>query len=202
MTPFSGILTQCLFSSIFMTAVSFLPNPLALSKSEIVVEDQKPAAAQKTVIAGQIKIVGNDVTRDDVILSLVGLYPGQTVCEADLKNAERCLTKAGYFEVNPSTGVRPTVSVIDVDGPDRFKDILVTVQEMNTASFRPMVTMVPGGPGFALVLEERNFDITRWPTSVDDLLSGRSFRGAGQKFYLGINFTPTFGPRFYLAMKR
>ncbi len=28
----------------------------------------------------------------------------------------------------------------------------------------------------------RNFDITRWPDSFDDLLSGRAFRGAGQEF--------------------
>ena len=33
----------------------------------------------------------------------------------------------------------------------------------------------------SVVLNERNFDITRWPTSVDDLLSGRAFRGAGQE---------------------
>src|SRR5262249_5514591 len=31
-------------------------------------------------------------------------------------------------------------------------------------------------------LNERNFDITRWPTSFEDLLSGHAFRGAGQEF--------------------
>jgi outer membrane protein insertion porin family len=34
----------------------------------------------------------------------------------------------------------------------------------------------------SVVLNERNFDILRPPTSVDDLLSGRAFRGAGQEF--------------------
>ena len=33
-----------------------------------------------------------------------------------------------------------------------------------------------------LTVDERNFDITRWPTSFRDLFSGTAFRGAGQTF--------------------
>ncbi|WP_231617744.1 BamA/OMP85 family outer membrane protein [Novipirellula aureliae] len=33
-----------------------------------------------------------------------------------------------------------------------------------------------------ITLDERNFDITRWPTSFQDLFSGTAFRGAGQTF--------------------
>lgn len=33
-----------------------------------------------------------------------------------------------------------------------------------------------------ITLDERNFDITRWPTSFQDLASGTAFRGAGQSF--------------------
>jgi outer membrane protein insertion porin family len=33
-----------------------------------------------------------------------------------------------------------------------------------------------------ILLDEQNFDWTRWPTSWDQLLSGRAFRGAGQRF--------------------
>lgn len=33
-----------------------------------------------------------------------------------------------------------------------------------------------------LTLDERNFDITRWPTSFQDFASGTAFRGAGQTF--------------------
>lgn len=33
-----------------------------------------------------------------------------------------------------------------------------------------------------LTIDERNFDITRWPTSFRDLFSGTAFRGAGQTF--------------------
>ena len=40
------------------------------------------------------------------------------------------------------------------------------------------------GVSGSIVLNERNFDITRFPTSIDELLSGRAFRGAGQEFRL------------------
>ncbi len=33
-----------------------------------------------------------------------------------------------------------------------------------------------------LTVDERNFDISRWPTSFQDLFSGTAFRGAGQTF--------------------
>ncbi len=33
-----------------------------------------------------------------------------------------------------------------------------------------------------LTIDERNFDITRWPTSFQDLFSGNALRGAGQTF--------------------
>src|SRR5262249_51006666 len=36
----------------------------------------------------------------------------------------------------------------------------------------------------SIVLNERNFDILRPPTSLDDILNGRAFRGAGQEFRL------------------
>ena len=32
-----------------------------------------------------------------------------------------------------------------------------------------------------IVIDEQNFDWRRWPTSVDDLFSGKSFRGGGQR---------------------
>jgi outer membrane protein insertion porin family len=33
-----------------------------------------------------------------------------------------------------------------------------------------------------VTINERNFDILRWPTSWDDVMEGRAFRGAGQEF--------------------
>lgn len=134
---------------------------------------------------GQIVVVGNEVTRQNVILRQVPLYPGQVLTYPDLRVAERNLAKLGIFETNPQTGVRPTVSVIDMDSDTEFKDILVQVQETPTGSliFGVGVNSDAGLTG-SVVLNERNFDITRWPTSFEDLLSGHAFRGAGQEFRL------------------
>lgn len=132
---------------------------------------------------GEIKVVGNEVTRQNVVLRQVPLYPGQTLSYPELRAAERNLARLNIFEMNPDQGVRPTVSVIDPDSPSEYKDVLVQVQETTTGSllFGVGVNSDAGLVG-SVVLNERNFDITRWPTSLEDLMSGRTFRGAGQEF--------------------
>jgi outer membrane protein assembly complex protein YaeT len=133
---------------------------------------------------GQIFIVGNEVSRQNVILRQVPLFPGQVLTYPDLKTAEHNLDRLGIF-TDPATGQHPTVSVIDPEVDSPFKDILVQVQEQRTGSllFGVGVNSDAGLTG-SVVLNERNFDILRPPTSVDDLLSGRAFRGAGQEFRL------------------
>jgi outer membrane protein assembly complex protein YaeT len=133
---------------------------------------------------GQVFISGNEVTRQNVILRQVPLYPGQVFMIPDLKIAERNLDRLGLF-TDPQAGIHPHVEVIDPDTDSTFKDILVSVQEQRTGSliFGVGVNSDAGLVG-SVVLNERNFDITRFPTSVDDLLSGRAFRGGGQELRL------------------
>jgi outer membrane protein assembly complex protein YaeT len=132
---------------------------------------------------GTIKIVGNDVTKDRVILRQIPLYPGQILTYPDLRVAEANLARLNIFEMKPEQGIRPTVTVIDPDIPAEFKDVLVNVKETMTGSlmFGVGVNSDAGLVG-SIVLNERNFDITNFPTSFEDLLSGRAFRGAGQEF--------------------
>jgi len=132
---------------------------------------------------GEIIVVGNDVTRQNVILRQVPLYPGQILTYPDLRVGERNLARLNIFEANQEQGVRPTIEVLDPDGPNPVKDILVSVQEAKTGSllFGLGVNSDAGLNG-SVVLNERNFDILRFPSSFDDLLSGRAFRGAGQEF--------------------
>jgi outer membrane protein assembly complex protein YaeT len=133
---------------------------------------------------GTIFIQGNEVTRQNVILRQVPLYPGQVLTIPDIKVAEHNLDRLGIF-TDPQTGVHPHVEVIDPDTDSTFKDILVSVQEQRTGSliFGVGVNSDAGLTG-SVVLNERNFDITRLPTSVDDLLSGHAFRGGGQELRL------------------
>jgi outer membrane protein insertion porin family len=133
---------------------------------------------------GQIFIAGNERTRQHVILRQLPLYPGQLLTYPDLRTAERNLQRLGIFETSQDGNIKPTVTVIDPDDKDKaYKDILVTVQEANTGSlvFGAGINSSSGLTG-SIVLNERNFDILRVPTSFDDLLSGNAFRGAGQEF--------------------
>ncbi|HMC66843.1 MAG TPA: BamA/TamA family outer membrane protein [Gemmataceae bacterium] len=139
------------------------------------VQERPPATV------GQIIIYGNTVTRDNVIRRQIPLYPGQILTYPDLRRAEANLARLGIFETDPEKGLRPTVTVDDSDSP--VKDVYVNVQESHTGSllFGVGVNSDAGLTG-SIVLNERNFDIFRPPTSFADLFSGRAFRGAGQEF--------------------
>ncbi len=141
------------------------------------VEERPPARV------GQVFIVGNERTRQNVILRQVPLFPGQVLTYPDLRLAERNLARLNIFEVSQDGGVRPTVSVLDPDSDSEFKDIMVQVQETSTGSllFGVGVNSDAGLTG-SIVLNERNFDILRPPTSFEDLLSGNAWRGGGQEF--------------------
>lgn len=132
---------------------------------------------------GEIKIIGNTVTRDDVIRNQLEIFPGQILSYPDLRLSERNLARLNIFENNAETGVRPTVTVLDPDSDSLVKDILVTVPETTTGSllFGLGVNSDAGLIG-SIVVNERNFDILRPPTSLEDILSGRAFRGGGQEF--------------------
>jgi outer membrane protein assembly complex protein YaeT len=136
---------------------------------------------------GSIIIVGNDVTRQNVILRQIPLYPGQILTYPDLRLAENKLRQLHIFEDDPQKGIRPTLSVVDPENDSEYKDILVQVQEAPTGSimFGVGVNSDAGLTG-SVAINERNFDITRFPTSFEDLFSGHAFRGAGQEFRVEI----------------
>jgi outer membrane protein insertion porin family len=143
------------------------------------VEEKPPARV------GQIYIVGNDRTRQNVILRQLPLYPGQILTYPDLKQAERNLQRLNIFESSPDAALKPTVTVLDnpADPENPVKDILVNLQEANTGSlmFGVGVNSDAGLTG-SVVVNERNFDILRPPTSWEDIWEGRAWRGAGQEF--------------------
>lgn len=129
---------------------------------------------------GTVDIIGNTVTKDRVIRRMLGFYPGQVLRYPELRNAERDLARLNIFEMNPELGIRPTVTALE--NPTPYKDVLVRVQETRTGSLML-------GAGFnsnngivgSIVLNERNFDLFRFPTSFSDFFEGRAFRGAGQE---------------------
>ncbi|MCY2947300.1 MAG: outer membrane protein assembly factor BamA [Gemmataceae bacterium] len=159
------------------------PTPVYVPETPGLVRLQYEVTERQPARVGQILIVGNERTKQNVILRQVPLYSGQVLTYPDLRVAERNLAKLNIFETSPDGNVRPTVTVLDPEGDSEFKDLLVQIQETTTGSllFGVGVNSDAGLNG-SIVLNERNFDIARLPTSLDDLISGGAFRGAGQEF--------------------
>lgn len=134
---------------------------------------------------GNVEVEGNTITKRNVILRELPLYPGQILSYPNLELGRENLRRLGIFKDDPMTGVSPQIEVIDPNGDSPVKDLLVRVQEAQTGSFLlgAGVNSDAGVTG-SIVLNERNFDILRVPTSFEDVVSGRAFRGGGQEFRL------------------
>ena len=153
-----------------------VPDEPGVVRVQYEIKERPPAKV------GQIFIVGNEVTQDRVIRRVIGLYPGQTLRYPELRIAERDLARLNIFKIDPENGIRPTLIVLDQEGESEYKDILVQVQETQTGSlmFGAGFNSDSGVVG-SVVLNERNFDAFRLPTSLSDVFEGRAFRGAGQE---------------------
>jgi outer membrane protein insertion porin family len=156
------------------------PIPVFSQDTPGLVQMQYEVEEQGVAHVGRVLVQGNTRTRDYVILRQLEIYPGQVLPYPELRAAEQRLARLGIFKNSPDE--KPTVTIINPDPKEDFKDLLVTVTEDNTGSllFGVGVNSDAGLTG-SIVLNERNFDITRVPTSFEDLLSGGAFRGAGQE---------------------
>lgn len=72
---------------------------------------------------GQIFIFGNTKTSDSIILEQVPLFPGQPFYDANIREAERNLSRLKCFKSNPK------VEVLDREGDGVFRDIRISVEE-------------------------------------------------------------------------
>jgi outer membrane protein assembly complex protein YaeT len=150
-----------------------------------VVNIQYQVVEQQPAMVGDINIIGNDRTQDRIILRNLGFYPGQVLTWPDVRAAEQRLANLGIFEVDQEKGIRPTIVIRDQDSDNPYKTIDVNVKETSTGTFMlGLGVNSDAGLNGQIVLNERNFDLFRFPRSLDDLLSGNAFRGAGQEFRL------------------
>ena len=140
-------------------------------------------------LVGRVVIEGNDITKDRVILNQLDLRPGQILQYPKLEDARMRLARLGIFDPEDP----PTVDVLPNELDQQFKDIRVRVRETRTGQF-VLGGSVNSDAGLTanIALNERNFDILRFPTSFDDFRNGRAFRGGGQELRLeaapGTNF--------------
>jgi outer membrane protein assembly factor BamA len=146
---------------------------------------------------GQVFIIGNEFTRQSVILDQVQVYPGEILNDRELSESQKKLERLGIFKPG---SVTVTAEDDPVNPNSEYKNVFVRIEEMNTRRVRWMSGVsAQGEPVASLVWEERNFDPFRLPFSKDDLMSGNAFRGGGQLFRLDLiqfPLVPCRGPRF------
>lgn len=131
------------------------------------------------VRVGEIRVEGNDKTREDVIRRELSFYPGEYFDAAELEASVARLWRLRYFqdvrfgfEQGPEPGV---------------EHLVLSIEEARTGAF-----IVGGGVSTAtgffgnIQLTLRNFDVTDVPRSLSDFIEGRSFTGAGQQLQVSI----------------
>ncbi|MHC4711315.1 MAG: BamA/OMP85 family outer membrane protein, partial [Planctomycetota bacterium] len=127
---------------------------------------------------GVVHITGNFLTLDRVVRRhLRNLRPGRPYDAREIERASQRIRATRLF-----TDVHITVQDPDPANPD-FRDVLVEVRESNTGSVNFGIAAGSDTGIFGeFSLNQRNFDITDLPESPGELISGRAFRGGGQRF--------------------
>jgi outer membrane protein insertion porin family len=129
---------------------------------------------------GDIRVEGNSHTKRSVILKLTDLESGTLLDSTKLRDAQiRLLSSRLFDETNPP---EITIDEAALDPNSPYTDLLIRLREGATGSLMFGVGVnSDAGVGGSLVLNERNFDLFRFPTSFADLFSGNAFRGGGQE---------------------
>lgn len=119
----------------------------------------------------EVKIIGNQLTKDDVIRRQLALEPGDRYDGSRLELSKRNLQRTDYFET-----VRTNLDFADKD--DLFTNLIFDVEEGKQGNFNfgAGFSSDEGLGGFA-ELRLNNFDITNWP----------NFTGGGQQLALKLN---------------
>ncbi len=153
---------------------------------ELVVDLKIPIREGPKFRLSRIDFVGNEYTRDKILRREVLTAPGGYVDRTRLDQGLASIRRLNYFD-------RATLRIDDaLDGSgdpiEGWKHATYEVVEGKTGNVTFGVALsTNGGFSASVQFKKRNFDIARWPTSFDDITSGRAWTGAGQEFDLLLN---------------
>jgi len=137
------------------------------------------------VLVGEVIIQGNGITKQRVIrreLQQADIRPERPLDRGALNRAEKRLNSLRLFD--PADQPSIVVQREDAARPT-YRDVLTEVKETDTGSIT-FLAAVGSDSGLigSVSIGQRNFDVAKTPESLDELLSNRAFRGAGQDFNL------------------
>ncbi|MSR45614.1 MAG: outer membrane protein assembly factor [Planctomycetes bacterium] len=141
-------------------------------------------------VVRDVRVVGNENTKDSVIRRELDLYPGEVFDGDEMLLAEDRLRASGFFI--DSRGM-PLAWVENEKTDDPHAEDVVLKVEDGTAGLFTLFGGVASGQGFFLGtdLTIDNFDLTDLPSSpgslMEEFLDQRAFHGGGQRLRLRAN---------------
>ena len=119
----------------------------------------------------EIKVTGNEVTKDEIIRREMMLNPGQRFDGTAVQGSQRNLENTGYFD-------EVRFGIEDIPGSDLYSNLLLDVDEGSTGMFNAGVGYsTEDGMGAFGELTLNNFDWRNWP----------KFSGGGQQLNLRLH---------------
>lgn len=132
---------------------------------------------------GEVRVIGNTVTKREVILRESRIRPGRPMNILEIRETARRLRNVGIFDPQK---IAITPQPIDPLFP-RERDVIIEVEETNTGSFNFGAAISSDAGIFGTFgLTQRNFDIADFPESIREMVQGHAFRGAGQTFDISL----------------
>jgi outer membrane protein assembly complex protein YaeT len=136
---------------------------------------------------GEVVVTGNTTIQEHAIRRVLdeeGFEPGAWYDA----NAARGTGDGELERIVKQTVVTETAVITPTgDGPDT-RDAVVSVTEGQTGSIM-LGAGVASDSGVMgnITFDQRNFDITAWPDSFGDFITGKGFRGAGQRLRIALS---------------
>jgi outer membrane protein insertion porin family len=135
---------------------------------------------------GLVNIRGNEQTQDKVVRQVLNEYdflPGRWY-NADIARGDG----SGELEKEVKRMVVAESATITPRGEmvgQRNADVSIIEGKTGMVMLGAGVSSDSGAIG-QLIIEQRNFDISDWPKSFSEFITGRAFRGAGQSFRIAL----------------
>jgi len=160
----------------------FVPEPN-------IVDVEYEIAEGKKFRIGKIEITGNEQVHDKVIRRILDEYdfsPGE-LYNADIAPKQGGGQLERYVQMmtmSEEAMIRPAKPA---EGTPDSLDAIVDVTEGLTGMWNPGVAVgSDSGVIGQLIWQQRNFDIQDWPESIDEFITMRSFKGAGQSLRVAL----------------
>jgi outer membrane protein insertion porin family len=135
---------------------------------------------------GQIKITGNEQTQDKVVRRVLNEYdflPGRWY-NADIARGDgsgKLEKEVRRMVVAQSATITPRGEAVG----QKDADVSIIEGQTGMVMLGAGITSDSGIIGQA-IFEQRNFDISDWPKSFSEFITGKAFRGAGQRLRIAL----------------